>query len=155
MTFKFVLDELGDSEIEIQRSFWTGRTLVFVDGNEVRKQKQGGYYEIESHNHEIKKLKIKGASFDGIPKIFFEDKEIVLARKLLWYEYLLAGFPLVLALTGGAMGGLFGALATLYNFRIIRSNMSLLFKILSIVATTIIAGLFYVIFAAALIMLLR
>ncbi len=41
MKYKFTYDELGKSEIEIQRSFWTGRTLVFVDGNEVSKQKKG------------------------------------------------------------------------------------------------------------------
>jgi hypothetical protein len=154
LKYKFTLDELGESEIEIQRSFWTGRTQVFVDGNEVRKQKPGGYYEIELSNGSIKKLKIKGSSFDGIPKVFLEDKEIVLARKLLWYEYLFAGFPFVLVFFGGAIGGLFGALATLYNFRIIRSNMSLLIKMLSIIASTIIAGLFYIIFATIFLMLL-
>ncbi len=93
-------------------------------------------------------MKIKGAGFDGIPKVSIEDKEVLLARILLWYEYLIAGFPLVLVIVGGAIGGIFGALATVYNFRIIRSNMSLLLKILSIIATTIISGILYIIFAA-------
>jgi hypothetical protein len=154
LEYKFTLDELEKSEIEIQRSLWTGRTLVFVDGDKVSKQKKGGYYEIKSEDGSIKKLKIKGAGFDGIPKVFIEDKEVVLARKLLWYEYLIAGFPLVLVFTGGAIGGLFGALATVYNLRIIRSNMSLLLKALSIIATTIIAGVLYLIFATVFLMLL-
>jgi hypothetical protein len=154
LKYKFTLDELGESEIELQRSFLTGRTQVFVDGKEVRKQKPHGYYGIELGNGCIKKLKIKGASFDGIPRVFLEDKEIVLARKLLLYEYLIAGFPFVLVFFGGAIGGLFGALATLYNFRIIRSNMSLMIKMLSIIASTIIAGLFYLIFATIFLLLL-
>lgn len=146
MQYKFTSKELGKSEIEIHKSFWTGRTLVFVDGNEVSKQKKVGYYELKSDKGDIKRMIIKGAGFDSVPKVFIEDKEVVLARKLLWYEYLIAVSPVVLVIAGGVIGGLFGALAAVYNFRIIRSSMSLVLKALSIMVTTILAGILYILF---------
>lgn len=43
-------------------------------------------------------------------------------NKLNWYECIYAGLPLMLILIGGAIGGLVGAIAAGYNFKLFQSQ---------------------------------
>jgi hypothetical protein len=150
-----MLPESNELELEVQRSVWTGRTKVFANGKELMRQKQGGHYEIELNDGTVRVMKVKGSSFDGIPKIFIDDKQIQVARKLSTLEYIAAVIPMALVIVGGAIGGLFGALATVLNFRIIRSNLSTLAKVLIIIISTMGAGALYFVFSVAFLTLIN
>lgn len=153
MKHKVILTELDGLELEVDKSMWTGRTKVFINGSELSRQEQGKYYEIMSNDGTVRKLKIKGASFDGVPKVYIDDREIQMARKLSTLEYIVSAIPMILLIVGGALGGVFGAIALMANFRAMRSNMSKLSKALVVIASTIAAGVLYVVCAIVITML--
>lgn len=154
MKYRVKVPELGDRELTVQRSEWTGRTTVFVDGRELSKQKQGGHYEVEAQDGSIHKIRIKGAGFAGVPKVYVDEKQIEIARKLSAAENIAAAIPLLLVFFGGAIGGVFGALATVLNMRVLRSNRSVWIKVLMVITSTIVATVLYMIFAFLFLMLI-
>jgi len=62
---------------------------------------------------------------DPIPTLKIGGATLHLATPLRWYEYGWGGLPLLLVFSGGALGGLVGAVATVTNGRIFRSERSM------------------------------
>jgi len=63
-------------------------------------------------------------NFLDVPKLVVEDKLINVAKPLAWYEWVWNGWPVVLLFGGGALGGLFGALAIVINLNVFRSQQN-------------------------------
>ena len=63
-----------------------------------------------------------------MPKVILGNETIVLARPLVWYEYLWIGLPILLVFVGGFIAGAVGAMATYTSVRIFRSDWSALAK---------------------------
>lgn len=135
MKYAFKMDE--KNSIEIERSFWLGKTRVIVNGTEVAKLPGENYYRIRQKRGGEKLLKILGAGFDGVPRAYIDGKRLYVARKLEWYENLVACAPLVMVFIGGTLGGVVAAVATVFNFSIIRTEKSYAERLLYISAVTI------------------
>lgn len=141
MKYAFDLDE--KNKIEIDRSFWLGKTRVIVNGTEVAKLPGENYYRIKRKSGGEKILKILGAGFDGVPRAYIDGKRLHIARKLEWYENLVACAPLIMVFLGGALGGLVAAVATVFNFSIIRAERSYAVRLLYIFAVTVASIVIY------------
>ena len=99
--------------------FFTAAVLV-VDGAEVAGKK--GKFSLHDNQGRPRELKLKTSFLDPIPKVVLGDTTIGLARSLTWYEYTWMGLPILLVFSGGALGALFGILASYSSSRIFRSD---------------------------------
>jgi hypothetical protein len=125
-------------EIPISHSRFEGQNLsvetggffrsarVLHNGNPV--EKHNGGYPVRSNRGERVSIRLKGNLLDPIPKVIFGNETIVLARPLMWYEYIWIGLPILLMFKGGAIGGLVGGMATYTSARVFRSDRSALAK---------------------------
>lgn len=77
---------------------------------------KGKPFIIRMNDGSEKKMFVENVLFDYVPKVIVEGKEILLARKLLWYEYLLGGIPLILVVIGGMLGAIIGIIGSFLNF---------------------------------------
>ncbi|GAA0182109.1 hypothetical protein SH2C18_45430 [Clostridium sediminicola] len=139
MIFNFRLPEKNSPEIVVKTSIWS-KPKIFVNNIQMKRLKEKGKpYSITMSDGTIRKIFMKLNPLDPVPRIFFGNNEILLAKKLLWYEYLIGGFPLILIIIGGALGGAIGVTASVFNFNIFRKEYSLFTKILLTTAITIIS----------------
>ncbi len=146
MKHKFKLPEANWPEIEIDQSLWWGKIKVFVNGKEIKRlNEKGKPFPITMFDGSIKKMFVKSGGFDYVPKIIIDGKEMLLARKLLWYEYILGFLPLLLLLYGGAIGGALGAVGALLNVRIFRTDWPMVVKVLSVFGVTLLSAIAYLI----------
>lgn len=147
MEYKFKLDETAGVEVRItDRSKWSGKFDVYVNDSIVKPLKEKNRpYLVSMPDGSVKKMFIKNIFFDPVPRVKIDGKEILLARKLFWYEHFLAVvFPLLLLVSGGAIGGVCGGAAACFNYRVLRSSSFWPGKILKIFGISFIAFVCYI-----------
>lgn len=143
MRFKFKLQKEGSPEIEIEKSF-LGKSKVYVHEREVERLKEKGKpFLIRMNDGTEKKMFVEDVMFDYVPKVVVDGKEILLVRKLFWYEYLIGGIPLILIVRGGMIGALIGIIGSFLNFRVLRMGYSPAIKFLYVSVITISTFLSY------------
>ncbi len=144
MKFRFALAEHGGPNITIEESIWFGKVRVYVNDIELKRLKEKDKaFLIQMNDGSFRKMIVKNSIFDYVPKVFMDEKEIRLARKLHGYEQIMAGIPLLLVFVGGVLGAIFGVLGAFFNFRILRTEYSLASKILFILGITSICVIGY------------
>jgi hypothetical protein len=99
---------------------------LLLNGTVIKKQK--GRYIVTSDSGVETAIQLKYNYLDPIPRIKINDEVTEIASPLRWYEYFWISIPFVLVVTGGAIGGLCGALAANANGRIFRSDRTLFAK---------------------------
>lgn len=121
MKYKFKLKNLGDREIDINVSFWSGAVRITSDELRVIRQPNLKEYKILTSYDRFQLLKIKRQllGLDPIPKILLDAAEFDIAQSLHWYEYLLCCIPLIL-ISGGAIGGFIGLMGMRLNLWLMR-----------------------------------
>ena len=96
--------------LEYEENFWTGKRTIKYDGINLTKKKYN-LYEYKNED-KVEEFKIKGNQLVGASITMFNN-EIMLERKLYWYEIdlsVLVFLPCILfGLVGGIFGGLLGA----------------------------------------------
>lgn len=145
--YKFKVDEAGGPEVKItEKSKWSGKFNVYVNGSPVEPVKEKKqFYPIPMPDGRVKKMVLKNVIFDPVPKVMVEEKEVLLARRLDWYEHVLALFwPIILLGTGGAIGGACGGAAVYFHYRVLRSSSAWPEKILRIFGISLAALICYI-----------
>ena len=105
--------------ISVERTFWKAHILL----NGKRAEGKRGHYAIRNDAGEDVAVGLKFNVIDPIPKLQVGGDTIQLARPLTWYEYLwMGGIPILLVLTGGALGVLLGLAVMYTNARIFRGG---------------------------------
>jgi hypothetical protein len=94
---------------------------LLLDGQLLQRHK--GAYSVADDAGVTAAVKLK-AFLDPIPKVEIDGIVHEIARKLAWYEYAWAAWTLLLVPFGGALGGAFGAGATLANIHVMRTDLS-------------------------------
>ena len=112
-------------------------------------QESGKPFPLTMPDGSIRKMFVKSSGLDYVPKVMIDGREIILARKLEWYEYALALLPFALIFVGGALGGLCAVAGLFFNLQIFRTDWPLAVKVLSVLGVSVLAGLAYMIGAAA------
>ena len=132
-------------EIKIEKSNLSGKVKVFLDGNELQKEKgKGKKYKFDENTI----LEIKNNGIDLIvPKLSINDSEVLLMRKLVWYEIASSLLPFPLLAVGGALGGGLAGAGFVINLYLLRSGENKGFNILKVVLNSIAVYVFYFIIA--------
>jgi hypothetical protein len=127
---------------------WLHGPRVVIDGAPV-KGRRGRFILRDNHGAEVT-IALKSNHVDPIPKVTIGSREIVLARPLVWYEYVWSGLPILMAYHGGAIGALCGFAALRQSAAIFRAEgrtpkkflLTGLVSIAAVVAYIIIGSLF-------------
>jgi len=145
MSYTVNLSETNSPQVTIKTSIWS-KPQVLVNGQKVKPLKEKGRpYPIVMNDGITKKIQLKFSFIDPVPKVIYDEKEILLDRKLKWYEYALGGIPALLIFAGGAIGAAIGVIASFFNMKIIRSEMSMIIKsILVLINSGVALGIFLV-----------
>jgi hypothetical protein len=106
-------------KLSVVTSVWRGARL-FVDGAPAE-GKRGAYTVRDDAGQDVA-VALKNRVYDPIPLLTVGGASVELARPLAWYEYAWIGVPLLLAVNGGALGGLFGGLAFYASAHVFRSG---------------------------------
>ncbi|MCR9095914.1 MAG: hypothetical protein NXI30_16960 [bacterium] len=81
-----------------------------------------GKFVLRDNHGEEREIKFKVNWIDPIPTVVIDGTEIRVARALEWYEYVWMGLPVMLVVSGGALGALIGLSAAYSSARIFRSD---------------------------------
>ncbi|HHX80094.1 MAG TPA: hypothetical protein GX692_03410 [Acholeplasmataceae bacterium] len=104
---KFVVcnKETCNNEIMVEKSVWTGRTSLYINGKPMNKIGKNLFSYNDSEGKE-KKVAFKGSEILGI-ELYMDGRTITILRKLNTFEIVLVFIPLILII-GGASGGVIG-----------------------------------------------
>ena len=142
MDFNF---EYEKYKIKINKNLLTGKIEVFVNSVEINRLKEK---EKPFLIDKDLKMYIKSNGFDFVvPKVIINDKEILLAQKLKWFEILICLIPFPLLIIGGAVGGGLAGLGIILNLYFIRSGNNRFLNIIKIIINTSILFLLYFLIA--------
>ena len=127
MNYTVNLEGFEGQKIEVQPAGFFGSAKLLVNDVEARKgAKRGEMVLTRNDGREV--VAAWGSSFLDVPKLVVEHKVINVAKPLAWYEWIWNGWPVVMIFGGGALGGLFGALALALNLNVFRSQQNTLLK---------------------------
>lgn len=97
---------------------------VLVDGEPAPRGSKRGTWILRRNDGRHVELRVRSWGMDPVPRLFFDEAEIVLERPLTAMEWLWIGSSLFLMFIGGAIGGLFAGVALTVNTRIFRGVSS-------------------------------
>lgn len=120
-------EQTNNKLLEYEEGFWTGKRTIKYDGVILSKVKRGSY---EYKNGEITEtFEIKGNQLVGV-KIKMFGNEVEIARKLTWYEIVMAILVFAPGFLFGAIGGAIGGALGFTNLVIIRQVDKIYLKII-------------------------
>jgi len=124
MKYPFKLEEYPDSQFDVDVNIWTGKAKVFKDGVQLTRliKEKDKPFEVTNRLRDSTLIYVKPTFPDPAPRITVNGKKVEFVPQLNWYEYILAGVPVVLVFTGGLIGGVIAAGACILNFQIIRGD---------------------------------
>lgn len=133
----------GGNLITYTENFWTGKKTISINGKELLK------IDKKRYKYEDKYYTVKGNYFTGV-EMSDGVESITLIRKLTTLEMILCFIPLVVIVTGGAIGGLCGGAACAFNAAFLRKTDNVGMKVLYSVLSAIVAFVCYLIVASLL-----
>jgi len=105
---------------------------LLIDGQPAPNGQRRGEFILHKNNGSIVIAQVTSAAlgFDPVPRLSIDGKPIQIKEPLDRFEWVWSGIPLILFLTSGLLGTLFGILAFAFNVRVFRSQRSSLEKLL-------------------------
>lgn len=160
MKYNFSLDEFPNAHFQLEMPI-AGRPALLMNGITVpaSMERKGlarkYFFEVPSGNDQVVKAQLTIVFPTFTPALIIDKTKHSVIRKLVWYEYIIGCLPLVL-LAGGALGGAFGAIATMVNFKIIASeNGNKAVNYLKAIGISVLAGIAYFLLAGSLYAILK
>lgn len=109
MKFYLNNEQTDNMDILLERSIWTGKTTLKVNGRELQRIKRNIFSYKDKDGNEMD-ARVKGNEIIGF-ELFLGDRQITILRKLNIFELILVFIPIALIiLGGGAIGGACAAL---------------------------------------------
>lgn len=143
MKYPFQLEEYPGSQFEIESNFRSGKIFMYKDGEKLLRVRdlEGQPFSVIGPTGELTHIYAKNAFPDPAPKITVNNTRIHYVQPVKWYEYVVAAFPIILALFLGAyFGVLAGIPICILNFQILRSSFPTPVRYL---AVTLVSGLLF------------
>jgi hypothetical protein len=148
MEWRFALPGSTTNSCRLERSFWRAQVRLWYQGQEIPRSKEKGRpFLIPSPNGKPVRVQITGGGLD-LPKIDVDGTPVLLGRPLTVLEYAIGGVPLVLVFVGGAIGGVSGGVAAMFNYRVLRTATSTSTKVLGVLGISGLSFLAYVVIAS-------
>jgi len=136
--YSFDLPEYQNIHVDLELSFWTNKPTVCVDGRLIPPMpKDPRAFMLPLPDRTEIKMEIKGFTFDFQPRVTIGGKFISVARKLRWYETLLASLPVILVFNGGALGGLCAFIGVTSNFKTLRGESDKFLRLFLVLLITV------------------
>jgi len=132
---------LGDNKLVLKLSGVFGSPKLFLNDRKIEKFNKK--YSMTEKIGKPFEVQLKSNGFDPVPKVIINNDEFEIVTPFKWYEYLVMGLPILLALQGGALGALFGFAALKANSTIFRSDRKILEKYLLIIGLNIVVVLLF------------
>lgn len=120
----FDVQEQRHDKIAVESGSVFGSAKLLVNGQPAPPGPQTGRCLLRRNDGTEVIARFKGSFPDPAPVLVVGEETIRFAAPLAWYEWLWAGFPLLLILLGGAVGGAVGALAFTVKAQLFRSSAS-------------------------------
>jgi len=124
--------------LEVQHSLFKKQQLAVESANRFSgpqllingaiAEKTKGRYLVKDDLGADTTIQLKYNFLDPIPKVKIGNDVIELATPLKWYEYTWIGIPIILVFTGGAVGGIIGALSANASGKVFRGSRSTVAK---------------------------
>ncbi len=120
--------EFAGRGLAIQPAGWLSAAHLVLDGAPAEGKR--GRFVVRSNSGREVTIRLKSNYIDPVPSVSIDDRPIVIARPLLWYEYVWSGLPILLSFSGGALGAICGIVALKKNAGIFRGDGSTAKKLL-------------------------
>ncbi|MBM2824632.1 MAG: hypothetical protein HW402_296 [Dehalococcoidales bacterium] len=145
MQYKISLEGFEGQDVKVQTSGLFSGPKLLVNGLKASVGKKSGeMILLRNDGKQVQcKWKSRGLGFD-IPLLDVEGKIIQVAQPLKWFVWVWCCLPIVLVFVGGMMGSSIGAVATLGNITIFRSDAN---GFLKFIFTAVVSILAVVVFA--------
>jgi hypothetical protein len=154
MSYPVKLPGFEDREIVVEPAgFFSGPKLL-VDGQPAPKGRGRGEMLVRRSDGKDVVFSFR-SNFLDVPALMIDGKPLNLVEPLKWYEWVWNGLPLVLIVTGGALGGAIGVIAMSFNIKIFRSSQSAVLKYAVTAAVGAAAFVVYRVLALILAMLIQ
>jgi hypothetical protein len=108
--------------LAVRTAGWFRGPRVVIDGDVVKGR--WGRFIVRDNRGQSVTVQLKSNHIDPIPKVTIGSREVVLARPLVWYEYVWSGLPIIMAYHGGAIGALCGFAALQRSAAVFRAEGS-------------------------------
>ena len=123
MRYLVNLPELPGRRIEVEPGIFSTARLL-VDGQPAPKGPKRGQFSLRGADGRDTPVVLKTSFLDPVPQVLCAGRTIRLVEPLTWYQWIWTGIPILLIFRGGALGGALGGAATVFNIRILRSDMT-------------------------------
>lgn len=144
-------------QIEVQNSAFKKQRLTVLPAswfkgpqlllNGTAAPRKWGRYKVADDSGNESVVQLKYNYLDPIPKVKIGEDVSQLATPLRWYEYAWIGAPIILIFSGGAIGGLVGALGANASGKVFRSERGALAKYGLSAVITVLAFVMFVVLA--------
>ncbi|HET9743550.1 MAG TPA: hypothetical protein VFQ00_12430 [Terriglobales bacterium] len=122
MQIPVALPGMEGQKLTLQPSSFLSGPKLTLNGQLVAKEK--GSFCVRSNAGSPLTIKLKPRLLDPIPDLKLGEQIIQLTPPLQWYQYAWIALPVFLVFAGGAIGGLFGAMAAGISSHVFRSDRS-------------------------------
>jgi hypothetical protein len=82
-----------------------------------------------------------------VPRLVVDGRTVQIVEPLKWYQWLWAGWPILLLFVGGALGAIAGMLGVVINTRVFRAEISEMLKYLVTGVVSLLVVLAYLVAA--------
>lgn len=147
MEFPVPIEGVEANRVTVESVGLFSDVKLLVNGLSAKKSEKRGEYIIPRDDGSEMIARLKRKFLDPAPIVIVDGEEIRLVEPLKWYQWVWAGLPILLILTGGALGGFIGLVATGMNMRIFRSDTTGAGQYLQVAFVSIGAAVGYVILA--------
>jgi hypothetical protein len=128
MKFFICNQETGNNKILLEKSAWTGKSSLYINGKAMKKMVRNSFSFYDSEGKE-KKVQLKGNEIFGI-EMLMDGRSITILRKLNVFEIILSLIPVVLIFFGGAIGGACAAVGIMIIATFCRKMDNIIVKII-------------------------
>ncbi len=133
-----------------------GEAKILLDQQPAPPADKKGQFMLTRNDGHIVTAQFRAKFPNPVPTLVVDGQEYQLMEPFQWYEWIVAGLPLVLILVGGCIGGALGGMGFYLNARILRSDMppiaryaiALGISTLALILSILVAGMVHLIFPA-------
>lgn len=151
MNYKVSIKGFEKQNIEVQSGGLLAGPKLLVAGQPAPAGTKRGEFRLrtDAGKEVVATWKPQGMGLD-VPQLMVDGTLVKVVEPLPWYAWAWSVLPLFMLFVGGAIGGVLGAIAAVFNVRVFRSSMPTVARFLITAVISGVAVILYVILASLL-----
>jgi hypothetical protein len=148
MNYQLQLQGFEGRKIEIRAPGFLSDYMLLIDDKHVEKGPQRGQMLLRRNDgtEVVATWKKMGFGLD-VPQLQIGTTVVAAVKPLAWYQWVWSGLAVFLVFTGGAIGGMLGALALAVNVRLFHEPLPEFLKYVATAVASVVALLLYMLVA--------